>query len=169
MIPEPIIHRDLSSANVLLKPTSNGGWLAKVSDYGTANFQSQLQTINPGCPVYTAPESREPALQTPKMDIYSFGVLLIEMCTCEFPVPECRDKLLKSIKHPQLLDLITQCLSTDQNQRPTAARLINRLQAMQQLIIIHKPSLASHYIMHISASIDSVHMLNLWFYPLEPL
>ena len=39
MTPDPIIHRDLSSANVLLKPTPNGGWLAKVSDYGSANFQ----------------------------------------------------------------------------------------------------------------------------------
>ena len=50
MTPDPIIHRDLSSANVLLQPTPNGGWLAKVSDYGTANFQSQLQTENPGSP-----------------------------------------------------------------------------------------------------------------------
>ena len=39
MTPDPIIHRDLSSANVLLQPTPNGGWLAKVSDYGSANFQ----------------------------------------------------------------------------------------------------------------------------------
>ena len=44
MTPDPIIHRDLSSANVLLQPTPDGGWLAKVSDYGTANFQSRLQT-----------------------------------------------------------------------------------------------------------------------------
>ena len=36
--PDPIIHRDLSSANVLLQPTPDGGWLAKVSDYGTANL-----------------------------------------------------------------------------------------------------------------------------------
>ena len=45
MTPDPIIHRDLSSANILLQPTPNGGWLAKVSDYGTAHFQSQLQTL----------------------------------------------------------------------------------------------------------------------------
>ena len=51
MSPDPIIHRDLSSANVLLQPTADGGWLAKVSDYGTANFQQRLQTVNPGSPV----------------------------------------------------------------------------------------------------------------------
>ena len=131
MTPDPIIHRDLSSANVLLQPTPNGGWLAKVSDYGTANFQSQLQTENPGSPVYTAPESRDPALQTPKMDVYSFGVLLVEMCTCEFPAPERRAELIQSIRYPQLVDLITQCLNEDPDRRPTAALLVHLLQAMQ--------------------------------------
>ena len=130
MTPDPIIHRDLSSANVLLKPSPNGGWLAKVSDYGTANFQSQLQTENPGSPVYTAPESRDPALQSPKMDIYSFGVLLVEMYTCDFPAPECRVELMDSIDHPILLNLIRQCLNEDRDKRPTTAQLVDFLQGM---------------------------------------
>ena len=132
MTPDPMIHRDLSSANVLLQPTPDGGWLAKVSDYGTANFQSQLQTENPGSPVYTAPESRDPALQTPKMDIYSFGVLLLEMCTCQFPAPERRIELIDSIDHPGLVSLIVRCLNEDKYQRPTAAQVIDILQSMQQ-------------------------------------
>ena len=136
MTPDPIIHRDLSSANVLLQPTPNGGWLAKVSDYSTANFQSQLQTENPGSPVYTAPESRDPALQTPKMDIYSFGVLLVEMCTCEFPAPERRAELIQSIRYPQLVDLITQCLNEDPDRRPTAALLVDLLQAMHSVVTL---------------------------------
>ena len=132
MTPDPMIHRDLSSANVLLQPTPDGGWLAKVSDYGTANFQSQLQTENPGSPVYTAPESRDPALQTPKMDIYSFGVLLVEMCTCQFPAPERRVELIDSIDHPGLVSLIVRCLNEDKDRRPTAAQVIDILQSMQQ-------------------------------------
>ena len=131
MTPDPMIHRDLSSANVLLRPTPDRGWLAKVSDYGTANFQSQLQTENPGSPVYTAPESRDPAQQSPKMDIYSFGVLLVEMCTCDFPAPERRDELIASIRHPRLVTLIMQCLREDKDRRPTAAQLVDILQAMQ--------------------------------------
>ena len=131
LIPDPIIHRDLSSANVLLKPTPNGGWLAKVSDYGSANFQQQLQTQNPGSPVYAAPESHNPALQSPKMDIYSFGVLLIEMCTCEFPAPECRLDLIESIQYPRLVALIRWCLNEDRNQRPTAAQVIDYLHTLQ--------------------------------------
>ena len=131
MTPDPIIHRDLSSANVLLQPTHNEGWLAKVSDFGTASFQQKLRTENPGSPVYAAPESHNPALQSPKMDIYSFGVLLVEMCTCEFPTPECRDALIESIEYPQLLNLITQCLNEDTEHRPTAAQLVDLLRAMQ--------------------------------------
>ena len=131
MTPDPIIHRDLSSANVLLQPSPDGGWLAKVSDYGTANFQSQLQTENPGNPVYTAPESRDPALQSPKMDIYSFSVLLVEMYTCEWPVPERRAELMEDIDHQGLLGLIRQCLKEDRDGRPTAAQLVDLLQAMQ--------------------------------------
>ena len=131
MTPDPIIHRDLSSADVLLQPSHDGGWLAKVSDYGTANFQSQLQTENPGSPVYTAPESRNPALQSPKMDIYSFGVLLVEMFTCEWPAPERRAKLMEDIDHQGLLGLIRQCLREDRDHHPTAAQLVDLLQAMQ--------------------------------------
>ena len=131
LIPDPIIHRDLSSANVLLKPTPNGGWLAKVSDYGSANFQQQLQIQNPGSPVYAAPESHNPALQSPKMDIFSFGVLLIEMCTSQFPVPERRPDLIESICYSQLVRLIRWCLNEDRNQRPTAAQVINYLPTLQ--------------------------------------
>ena len=131
MTPDPMIHRDLSSANVLLQPTPDRGWLAKVSDYGTANFQSQLQTENPGSPVYTAPESHNPAQQSPKMDIYSFGVLLVEMCTCDFPAPERRNELIASIRHPRLVALIIQCLRDNNDRRPTAAQLVDILQAMQ--------------------------------------
>ena len=131
MTPDPIIHRDLSSANILLQPTPNGGWLAKVSDYGSANFQRQLRTENPGSPVYAAPESHNPGLQTPKMDIYSFGVVLVEMCTCQFPAPERRPELIQSIEYPQVLELIMRCLNEDKDRRPTAAQLIDILQSMQ--------------------------------------
>ena len=42
----PIIHRDISSANVLLEPLPNG-WRAKVSDYGSANFMNAVATAAP--------------------------------------------------------------------------------------------------------------------------
>ena len=36
MRPNPIVHRDVSSANVLVKPNESGGYRAKVSDWTMA-------------------------------------------------------------------------------------------------------------------------------------
>ena len=54
--PEPIIHRDVSSANVLLWRQGER-WRGKVSDYGTANFIQQTMTVAPGAMIYSAPEA----------------------------------------------------------------------------------------------------------------
>ena len=55
--PIPILHRDISSANVLLWRQGTQ-WRAKVSDYGTANFKKQTMTVAPGALIYSAPEAR---------------------------------------------------------------------------------------------------------------
>ena len=52
--PFPIMHRDISSANVLLWRRDNC-WRAKLSDYGAANFMRQSMTPNPGARIYAAP------------------------------------------------------------------------------------------------------------------
>ena len=54
--PAPIIHRDISSANVLLWRQGNQ-WRGKVSDYGTANFLQHTMTVAPGATIYMAPEA----------------------------------------------------------------------------------------------------------------
>ena len=53
--PFPIIHRDISSTNVLLWKRENA-WHAKLSDYGAANFMRQCMTVSPGASIYAAPE-----------------------------------------------------------------------------------------------------------------
>ena len=78
-LPDPIVHQDVSSANVLLYAKQDG-WCAKVSDFGSANFLAKLGTVAPGAFIYSAPEALHPKQQGPKMDVYSFGILLFEMC-----------------------------------------------------------------------------------------
>ena len=63
--PVPMIHRDISSANVLLwrqagreTGIQEAQWRGKVSDYGTAKFVEQVMTQSPGCLAYSAPEAR---------------------------------------------------------------------------------------------------------------
>ena len=124
--PHPILHRDVSSANVLLQPMGVG-WRAKVSDYGSANLQPLARTNTPGNPVYSAPESFNPREHSPAMDVFSYGVLLIEMMVCQFPEKEKRKDHIEAITRPALKDLIQRCLLENYRLRPTMADIIKEL------------------------------------------
>ena len=64
--PDAIIHRDVSSANVLLWIDNGSVRRAKISDYGSANFMQACKTANPGAALYAAPEAWG-AQQNPKV------------------------------------------------------------------------------------------------------
>ena len=126
--PDPIIHRDVSSANVLLETTAGNSWRAKVSDYGSVNFLRQLTTVAPGNPVYAAPEANTPLQQSAKMDIFSFGVLLLEMASCRFPDPGAHERHIGSVRQPGLVAVIRQCTSQDRARRPSAGELLAQIE-----------------------------------------
>ena len=65
---EPIIHRDVSSANVLLISSPNDTWLAKLSDFGSANLARYATTPGEGAILYTAPEAY-PTLPPPPLPL----------------------------------------------------------------------------------------------------
>ena len=64
--PKPIVHRDVSSANVLLWK-QNDQWRGKLGDYGTAKFLQEIMTKDPGAMNYSAPEAGSPHNQTVKV------------------------------------------------------------------------------------------------------
>ena len=128
--PHPLIHRDVSAPNVLLKAARNR-WIAKLSDLGSAQFANLAQTLAPGCFLYAAPEvqQRDSAhQQTVKIDVYSFGVLLIEMLTRELPTGSI-EALVRSVQSrwPRFVPLITSCIATDPNRRPSMRQVIDQL------------------------------------------
>ena len=125
--PDPIVHRDISSANVLLEQLPLNKWRAKLTDYGSVNVVRQLKTENPGSPAYAAPEASNPRLQSPKMDIYSFGALILEMLTGRLPTPEDRPGMFRKVQHEQLLHLIRRNLSENPEDRPSASAIISEL------------------------------------------
>ncbi|KAJ0640933.1 putative protein kinase RLK-Pelle-LRR-XI-1 family [Helianthus annuus] len=101
---QPIIHRDLSSSNVLF----DSDWVAHVSDFGTARLlkpDSSNWTSLAGTLGYIAPELAYTMEVNEKCDVYSFGVLTLEVIMGKHP-----GELLtllqetKGISHTELLD-----------------------------------------------------------------
>ena len=125
--PHPILHRDVSSANVLLQSIGNC-WRAKVSDYGSANLEPLIgRTTNPGNPVYSAPEAGNPREHSPSMDVFSYGVLLLEMITRRIPLPEERVGLIDGIRRVSFKSLVERCLIVEYRHRPTMNDIITEL------------------------------------------
>ncbi|XP_057991444.1 MDIS1-interacting receptor like kinase 2 isoform X2 [Hevea brasiliensis] len=80
----PIVHRDISSNNILL----NSDWEGIVSDFGTARFlypDSSNQTILAGTHGYIAPELAYTMVVNEKCDVYSFGVVALEIVMGKHP------------------------------------------------------------------------------------
>ena len=93
-----ILHRDLSSNNVLLIGPGNR---AKVTDFGmsklaNANLRMTPMTMCPGTLAYMPPEALDdPPVYTNKLDCFSFGVLDIQILTRQFPDPTQRFKTIE--------------------------------------------------------------------------
>ena len=100
-----IVHRDLSSNNVLLISNVR----AKVTDFGMAKLgdlntrMSRLTfTMCPGTDVYMPPEAvQDQPVYTEKIDCFSFGVIMIQVLTHPFPKPGDRMQRVE-INHPGL-------------------------------------------------------------------
>ena len=133
--PQPIIHRDVSSPNVLLKPsTGPAGYEAKVADYGTAKLQqgNSTGTVMPGNAAYAAPEARDPDQHSPAMDVYSYSVLLMEMTLCAPPEMTTveRERQSHNVSWSPMKSLIQRGLNTTRQHRPTMSQVIESLKVM---------------------------------------
>ena len=134
--PQPIIHRDVSSPNILLKPcTGPAGYEAKVADYGTAKLQqgTSTGTVMPGNVAYAAREARDPEQHSPAMDVYSYSVLLMEMnlrCPPEMTTAE-RARQSGSVSWSDMKSLIQRGLHANPRDRPTMAQVVESLKRMK--------------------------------------
>ena len=156
-----IIHRDLSSNNVLL---IGEGSRAKVTDFGMSKLESMNPrmtplTLCPGTHAYMPPEALgDSPYYSNNIDCFSHGVLAIQIVTRKFPNPtgRIRTKSEKDTKFPTgiihvllpekvrrkedidlvdpnhpLLPLALHCLKDRDTERPTADELCGRLATLK--------------------------------------
>ena len=131
--PDPIIHRDVSSPNILMEPLANNRWRSKLSDFGSANLQLQVKTVIPGNPAYASPEALIPQHHSPAMDVYSFGVLTTEMILQRPPEMEGtkRERQARTIDWQPMKTIVLNCINYDRFKRPTSLRLLDDLRSLQ--------------------------------------
>ncbi|KAH6805028.1 protein tyrosine kinase family protein [Perilla frutescens var. frutescens] len=141
-----IVHRDLKSPNLLV----DKNWVVKVCDFGLSRmkhstFLSSRSTA--GTAEWMAPEVLRNEPSNEKCDVYSFGVILWELCTMRQPwggmnpmqvvgavgfqhrrldIPDDMDPIIK--------DIILKCWETDQNLRPSFAEIMAALKPLQRPI-----------------------------------
>ncbi|XP_057441061.1 probable serine/threonine-protein kinase WNK11 isoform X1 [Lotus japonicus] len=130
-----IIHRDLNCSNVFVN--GNTGQV-KIGDLGLAAIVGKNHCAHTilGTPEFMAPELYDEDY-TELVDIYSFGMCVIEMVTLEIPYSECdnvakiykkvssglRPAALNKVKDPEVKEFIEKCLGQPRA-RPSAAELL---------------------------------------------
>ncbi|KAL9261964.1 putative serine/threonine-protein kinase WNK2 [Drosera capensis] len=131
----PIIHRDLKCDNIFVN--GNHGEL-KIGDLGFASIQQQAQAARSviGTPEFMAPELYEENYNE-LVDIYAFGMCMLELVTFDYPYSECSNpaqiykKVTSGIKpaslakvtDPGVKAFIEKCLA-DVSERLSAKQLL---------------------------------------------
>ncbi|XP_071706996.1 serine/threonine-protein kinase WNK8-like isoform X2 [Rutidosis leptorrhynchoides] len=130
----PIIHRDLKCDNIFVN--GNHGEV-KIGDLGLATLMLRPTAKSLiGTPEFMAPELYEEEYNE-LVDIYSFGMCILELITCEYPYSECRNQAqiyrkvtsgikpasLSKVKDSQVKEFIEKCL-VPVSQRLSAKELL---------------------------------------------
>jgi len=130
-----IIHRDLKPANIFIQDY----YQVKIGDFGLATeyiTQNRLMiNENVGTPLYQSPEQINMMPYDEKVDIYSLGLILLELCVC-FKTQFERKNVMEEIRwggdsaerrlvgRPYESDLIKQMTCLDPRKRPSTKELL---------------------------------------------
>ncbi|BAS88826.1 Os04g0372100 [Oryza sativa Japonica Group] len=108
-LPHPILHGDVKPANILLTEEL----VAKVSDFGCSTIDEKTQVAPKGTPGYLDPDYLLEYQLTAKNDLYSFGVILVELLTGKRPLSKERKTLTSMFKEAMTDGTLIKLLDSD--------------------------------------------------------
>ncbi|XP_073326232.1 serine/threonine-protein kinase WNK2 isoform X2 [Pagrus major] len=132
----PIIHRDLKCDNIFITgPTGS----VKIGDLGLATLKAASFAKSViGTPEFMAPEMYEEHYDE-AVDVYAFGMCMLEMATSEYPYSECQNaaqiyrKVTSGVKpasynkvmDPEIKEIIGECICQKKEERYSIKDLLN--------------------------------------------
>ncbi|XP_061523674.1 serine/threonine-protein kinase WNK1 isoform X5 [Phycodurus eques] len=132
----PIIHRDLKCDNIFITgPTGS----VKIGDLGLATLKrASFAKSVIGTPEFMAPEMYEEKYDE-SVDVYAFGMCMLEMATSEYPYSECQNaaqiyrRVTSGVKPgsfdkvaiPEVKEIIEGCIRTNKDERYAIKILLN--------------------------------------------
>ncbi|XP_069362552.1 serine/threonine-protein kinase Wnk-like isoform X6 [Maniola hyperantus] len=132
----PIIHRDLKCDNIFI---TGGTGSVKIGDLGLATLKNRSFAKSViGTPEFMAPEMYEEHYDE-SVDVYAFGMCMLEMATGEYPYSECsgpaqiykkvvsgvKPQSLEKVTIPEVKDIIESCIRPNKADRPKVKDLLN--------------------------------------------
>ncbi|XP_076329037.1 uncharacterized protein LOC143235106 isoform X6 [Tachypleus tridentatus] len=131
----PIIHRDLKCDNIFITGTTGS---VKIGDLGLATLKNRSYAKSViGTPEFMAPEMYEEHYDE-SVDVYAFGMCMLEMATSEYPYSECSGpaqiykkvtsgippQSFSKVENPELRGIISCCTRLSKEERPTVKELL---------------------------------------------
>eukprot|EP00066_Takifugu_rubripes_P011617 XP_011600883.1 PREDICTED: serine/threonine-protein kinase WNK2 isoform X2 [Takifugu rubripes] len=132
----PIIHRDLKCDNIFITgPTGS----VKIGDLGLATLKAASFAKSViGTPEFMAPEMYEEHYDE-AVDVYAFGMCMLEMATSEYPYSECQNAAqiyrkvtsgvkpasYNKVKDPEIKEIIGECICQKKEERYSIKDLLN--------------------------------------------
>ncbi|KAM5260269.1 serine/threonine-protein kinase WNK2 isoform 5-T5 [Hipposideros larvatus] len=124
----PIIHRDLKCDNIFITgPTGS----VKIGDLGLATLKrASFAKSVIGTPEFMAPEMYEEHYDE-SVDVYAFGMCMLEMATSEYPYSECQNAAqiyrkvtcgikpasFEKVHDPEIKEIIGECICKNKEER----------------------------------------------------
>ncbi|OBZ89463.1 Serine/threonine-protein kinase pkpA [Choanephora cucurbitarum] len=143
----PIIHRDIKCDNIFINGAHGE---VKIGDMGTAEMKMGKKYTIIGTPEFMAPEMYEEQGYNEKVDIYAFGMCLLEMVTGDYPYGECKNAAqiykkvssgvkpasLSEIQNDEVKHIIENCLNNEEERMSAQEILEHTFLAVEPDVVL---------------------------------